>query len=165
MMDYLPRIGIGYDLHRLVEGRKLIIGGVEIPHHLGLLGHSDADVLIHALIDSLLGAIAAGDIGRLFPDDDPANKDINSMELLARVKEMLDASGSYKISNIDSVVVAQKPKLSPYIQQIRESIAAALDLDISRVSVKAKTNEKVDATGREEAIVAHCSALILERTS
>lgn len=163
-MDYLPRIGTGYDLHRLAPGRKLIIGGVEIPHDRGLLGHSDADVLVHALIDAILGAIAAGDIGRLFPDNDPVYKDADSMKLLGQVRELLEEKkGKYLIANIDSTVIAQQPKLAPYIETIRTSIASALGIALDRVSVKAKTNENVDATGREEAIAAHCSVLILEQ--
>lgn len=161
-MGNIPRIGTGYDLHRLVEGRKLVLGGVEIPHAKGLLGHSDADVLIHALIDALMGAAAKGDIGRLFPDDDPGYKDIDSMELLKKVKGILEEDESYYcISNIDSVIIAQKPKLAPYIERMRECISEALGLEISRISVKAKTNEKVDSTGRQEAIAAHCSVIIL----
>lgn len=152
------RIGFGYDSHRLVEGRKLILGGVNIPFESGLLGHSDADVLTHAVIDAILGAAAKGDIGRLFPDTDPAYKDINSMELLDTTLKLC----SVKIINLDCTVIAQRPRLAPFIEDIRESLAKALGIDISRVCVKAKTDEGLDAVGRGEAMKAMAVVLLEE---
>jgi len=155
------RQGIGYDLHRTIAGRPLIIGGVNIPSDFGLAGHSDADVLLHALCDALLGALALGDIGMHFPDTDPAYKGIDSMLLLKKTMELVSARG-YKILNVDAVVVAERPKLMPYKAQMAENIAAALNTDRSCVSVKAKTNEGVDAVGRGEAIAAQVVVLLFK---
>ena len=145
------RVGIGYDVHRLVEGRKLILGGVEIEHTLGLLGHSDADVLLHAVMDALLGAAALGDIGQHFPDTDPAYEGADSMKLLAHVGDLINQNG-YAIENIDATVIAQKPKLAPHIAKMRENIARTLHLELSQVNVKATTEERLGFTGREEGI-------------
>ncbi len=153
------RIGHGYDVHRLVEGRKLILGGVDIPYEKGLLGHSDADVLLHAISDALLGAAALGDIGKHFPPDDPKFLDADSLLLLKHVGALLSDEG-YTISNIDATVIAQKPKLAPYIEQMRENIASALSLSVSQVSVKATTEEKLGFTGSGEGISAHAVTLI-----
>ena len=153
------RIGHGYDVHRLVPDRKLIIGGVEIPHSLGLLGHSDADVLIHAIADALLGAAAMGDIGCLFPDNDPRYEGADSRLLLKEVVETIRKAG-YSIGNIDATVLAQKPKLRPYIDAMREQIAAYAGLEIGCVSIKATTEEKLGFTGAEEGIAAHAVCLI-----
>ena len=153
------RIGHGYDVHKLVEGRKLIIGGVEIPHSLGLLGHSDADVLLHAVSDALLGAAAMGDIGGMFPDTDEKFKDADSLSLLKCVVERLQESGYY-VFNIDSTLLAQKPKMKPYINSMRENIAKVCNLDINDVSVKATTEEGLGFTGRQEGIAAHAVVLI-----
>lgn len=153
------RIGHGYDVHKLTENRKLILGGVEIPFELGLLGHSDADVLVHAIMDSLLGAAALGDIGKLFPDTDDAFKGADSIGLLKKVCLVLNENG-YRIVNIDSTVIAQKPKLKDYIEQMRKNIAAACNIDISAVSVKATTEENLGFTGRLEGISAHSVCLI-----
>ncbi|MCI8388762.1 MAG: 2-C-methyl-D-erythritol 2,4-cyclodiphosphate synthase [Clostridiales bacterium] len=153
------RVGQGYDVHRLTEGRKLILGGVDIPYERGLLGHSDADVLVHAIMDALLGAAALGDIGKHFPDTDPAYSGADSLELARHVARLLAASG-YKIGNIDSTIIAQKPKLAPYIETMRENIAAALMLDTDMVSVKATTEEKLGFTGSGEGIAAQAAALI-----
>ncbi len=153
----MTRFGIGYDVHRLVPGRKLILGNVEIPHSLGLLGHSDADVLIHAIIDALLGAAALGDIGSHFPDNDDRYKNIDSGELLKKTGELLKNAG-FKIGNIDSIVIAQKPKLASYIPEMRKRIAEILEIDINSVSVKATTEEKLGFTGREEGIAAQAVA-------
>ena len=155
------RIGQGYDVHRLVEGRKLIIGGVEIPHSVGLLGHSDADVLLHAIADALLGAAALGDIGLHFPDSDPAYKGISSLKLLSHVKDLLRKNG-FSISNVDSTVIAQAPKLMPHIPAMRENIASALGIPVSRVSVKATTEEHLGFTGEKLGIAAQAIALITE---
>ena len=153
------RIGHGYDVHRLVAGRKLIIGGVEIPHSLGLLGHSDADVLLHAISDALLGACAMGDIGGMFPDTDEKWKDADSLKLLEAVADRLRSEGC-KIGNIDSTVIAQKPKLKPYIDEMRANIARACGIDISLVSVKATTEERLGFTGSEEGIAAHAVCIV-----
>ena len=153
------RIGHGYDVHRLVEGRKLILGGVEIPFEKGLDGHSDADVLVHAVMDALLGAAAMGDIGQHFPDTDPHFKGASSMMLLARVAQMLQRSG-HRVVNIDSTVLAQAPKLAPYIKMMRANIAAALMIDIDCVSVKATTEEGLGFTGSGQGIAAHAVCLI-----
>ncbi|NMC56316.1 MAG: 2-C-methyl-D-erythritol 2,4-cyclodiphosphate synthase [Eubacteriaceae bacterium] len=153
------RIGIGYDAHRLEKDRRLILGGVEIEHEKGLLGHSDADVLVHAIMDALLGAAAMGDIGKHFPDTDIKYKDINSMSLLRQVYQMLATQG-YKIVNIDSVIIAQKPKLAPHIEKMRENIANSLYMDISDISIKATTEENMGFTGREEGISAKAVCLI-----
>lgn len=154
------RIGIGYDVHRLVENRKLILGGIEIQHHLGLLGHSDADVLVHAIMDALLGASGSGDIGRHFPDSDPQYKGISSLLLLKHVKNHLAEKG-YKVHNIDAVIVAQKPKLAPYIERMVANIALTLDESPSNVNIKATTTEGLGFTGLEEGIAAHAVATIL----
>lgn len=153
------RIGHGYDVHKFSENRKLILGGTEIPYELGLLGHSDADVLVHAVMDALLGAAALGDIGKHFPDTDEKYKGADSIALLREVCTLLAESG-YKISNIDSTVIAQKPKLKDYISDMRENIANACGIDVSQVSVKATTEEKLGFTGRLEGISAHAVCLI-----
>ena len=155
------RIGHGYDVHRLTENRRLILGGVLIPHNKGLLGHSDADVLIHSVMDSILGALALGDIGKFFPDTSDEYKDIDSIKLLSSVYEMMSKRG-YKISNIDATVIAQKPKLAPYIDKMRENIASVLHCDINRVNVKATTEERLGFTGSEEGISAHAVVLLEE---
>ena len=152
-------MGIGVDFHRLVRGRRLFLGGVEIPFQLGLAGHSDADVLLHAICDALLGAAALGDIGRHFPPGDPAYKDISSLELLARVRELL-AEGGYLPLQLDSVVIAEAPKLAPYIGEMRGRIAEALGLPVGAVSVKATTSEGLGPMGRGEGIAAWAVALI-----
>jgi 2-C-methyl-D-erythritol 2,4-cyclodiphosphate synthase len=153
------RIGTGYDVHRLVEGLPLWIGGVQIPHTHGLLGHSDADVLIHAVCDALLGAAALGDIGKHFPDTDPQYKGISSVILLTHVGKLLKEKG-YTVGNIDSTIVAQRPKLAPYIQQMRQAMADALGIDVEQVSVKATTTERLGFEGREEGISAQAIALL-----
>lgn len=153
------RIGHGYDVHKLVEGRKLIVGGIEIPHNKGLLGHSDADVLLHAISDSLLGAAAKGDIGCLFPDNDEKYKGADSLSLLKEVVKVLKNDG-YSVNNIDSILIAQKPKMRPYIDMMRRNIADVCGVDIDFVSVKATTEEKLGFTGREEGISAHAVCLI-----
>ena len=155
------RIGHGYDVHRLVEGRKLILGGVELDFSLGLLGHSDADVLLHAVSDALLGAAGLGDIGRHFPDTDPQYKDADSLELLRIVGQKIFAAG-YQISNIDVTVLAQKPKLKEYIGRMEENIARALNLDASRVNVKATTEERLGFTGQELGMACHAVCLLEE---
>lgn len=154
------RVGMGYDVHRLVPERDLIIGGVKIPYEKGLLGHSDADVLLHAIMDALLGAAALGDIGKHFPDNDPAYKGADSLMLLGRVGEILSGEG-YVIENIDSTIIAQKPKMAPHIEQMRKNIADTLGLDISRVNVKATTEEGLGFTGTGEGISAQAVALIM----
>lgn len=153
------RIGTGYDLHKLTLGRKLIIGGVEIPFEKGLLGHSDADVLVHAIIDALLGAVALGDIGRHFSDSDPKWKDADSIMLLKTVGKML-ADNGYHIVNIDSNIIIQQPKMAPHIDQMRKNISSALGIDIDTVSIKAKTNEGLDSVGTGQSAVAQAVALI-----
>ena len=153
------RIGHGYDVHRFAENRKLILGGVELPFEYGLLGHSDADVLLHAISDALLGAAALGDIGKLFPDTDDRFLGADSLLLLAEVVRVLEENG-YKIVNIDSTVIAQKPKLRGYIDTMRQNIAGACKIDVSQVSVKATTEEKLGFTGRLEGISAHSVCLI-----
>ena len=153
------RIGHGYDVHRLVEGRKLILGGVEVPHTLGLLGHSDADVLTHAVMDALLGAAALGDIGRHFPDTDPAYAGADSLKLLDHVVELLEEKG-YQMGNVDATILAQKPKLAPYIEKMRDNLAARMKVEPDQVNVKATTEEKLGFTGAEEGIAAHAVALL-----
>ncbi len=153
------RIGHGYDVHRLIPERKLIIGGVEIPYELGLLGHSDADVLLHAICDAILGAIGAGDIGRHFPDSDPAYKGIDSRKLLSHVINLAEQRG-YVVSNVDTTVIAQQPKLSPYIEQMAAVIAAECRVDPDRVNVKATTTEELGFTGRKEGIAANAVVLM-----
>ena len=149
------RIGHGYDVHKLTEGRKLIMGGVDIPHSLGLLGHSDADVLLHAISDALLGALALGDIGKHFPDTDPAYKGADSLKLYALVQE-----NGYEVCNIDATVLAQKPKLAPHIPVMRQNIADALGVDVNKISVKATTEEGLGFTGQQEGIAAHAVCLL-----
>ncbi len=156
------RIGHGYDVHKFAENRKLILGGVEVPFEKGLLGHSDADVLLHAIMDALLGAAALGDIGKLFPDTDDEFLGADSTKLLTEVCRVLDENG-YKIVNIDSTVIAQKPKLRGYIDTMRQTIAEKCSLDIAQVSVKATTEEKMGFTGRLEGISAHAVCLIEEK--
>lgn len=153
------RIGHGYDVHRLVEGRKLILCGVEIPHTLGLLGHSDADVAAHAIMDAILGALALGDIGKHFPDTDDRYKGISSILLMQHVRQLMEEKG-YRVGNIDATILAQKPKLAPHIVHMRENIAAALGCDVEQVSVKATTTEKLGFEGRQEGISAHCVCLL-----
>ena len=155
------RIGQGYDVHKLVIGRRLIIGGVEIEHETGLLGHSDADVLLHAICDALLGAAALGDIGKHFPDTDEKYKNINSLILLSEVGKLLYKEG-FTINNIDATVIAQAPKLAPYIEKMRQNIASALELDIKYVSVKATTEEHLGFTGRKEGIAASAVCILNE---
>lgn len=155
------RIGHGYDVHRLVEGRKCIIGGVDIPHEKGLLGHSDADVLLHAMMDAVLGAMAAGDIGKLFPDNDPTYKGADSLVLTRRVAEVMTQRG-YRLGNIDATVIAQAPKLAPHIPAMRERIAEAFGVEVDRVSVKATTEERLGFTGSGEGIAAHAVCLLEE---
>ena len=153
------RIGHGYDAHRLVEGRKLILGGVEIPYERGLLGHSDADVLLHALADAILGAAALGDIGHLFPDSDPATEGIDSRVILRAAAEAAAPAG-YAVENCDVTVIAQRPKLAPYLARMRENIAADLQTELSAVSVKATTEEKMGFTGSGEGISCHAVVLL-----
>ena len=155
------RIGHGYDVHRLTQGRKLILGGVQIPYEKGLLGHSDADVLTHALMDALLGACALGDIGHLFPDTDPTYAGADSMKLLDRVVEYLGERG-FRVGNVDVTVLAQAPKLAPFVPQMRENLARSLGLALDRVSVKATTEEGLGFTGRGEGIAAHAVVLVEE---
>ena len=156
------RIGQGYDVHQLVEGRPLILGGVEIPHDKGLLGHSDADVLLHTITDAALGAIGGGDIGKHFPDTDPEFKDSDSRKLMTHIWQYVKEQG-YELGNVDCTVIAQKPKLAPYIEQLRASIAGLLEADVSQVNVKATTNEKLGSLGREEGIAALAVILLVER--
>lgn len=153
------RIGNGYDVHTFAEGRKLIIGGIEIPHDKGLVGHSDADVLLHSITDALLGAVALGDLGKHFPDTDKKYKDANSKILLKESYKLVKEKG-YKLGNVDAVVVIEKPKLSPFIQKIRESIASILESNVDQISVKATTNEKLGFIGREEGIAAFATVLV-----
>ncbi len=156
------RIGIGYDVHKLVEGRKLVLGGVCIPHEKGLLGHSDADVLLHAICDALLGAAALGDIGRHFPDTDSKYENIDSMILLKNVCDMIYEKG-YHISNIDATIVAQKPKISPHIDAMIKNIAKCMNVETGQVNIKATTTEKLGFEGRLEGISSHCVCLLEER--
>ncbi len=156
------KIGTGYDIHQLVDNRNLIIGGVKIPYKKGLLGHSDADVLIHAIIDAMLGALALPDIGTLFPDNDAEFKNISSLILLKKVYALITEKG-YEINNIDSNIIAQEPKMMPYIPQMKKILADTLGIDVDLISIKAKTNEKVDAVGRLEAIEANAVALLVKK--
>ena len=161
-MERLPfRVGHGYDVHRLVENRKLILGGVEIPYEKGLLGHSDADVLLHAVSDALLGALALGDIGKHFPDTDPAYAAADSLKLLELVVEKVREQG-YAVGNLDATVLCQKPKLAPYIGSMREKIAAVCGVSAEQVSVKATTEEKLGFTGEGLGISAHCVCLLVK---
>ena len=155
------RIGHGYDVHRLVEGRDLILGGVKIEHHLGLLGHSDADVLLHAVSDALLGAAGLGDIGKHFPDTDPQYKGADSLKLLQIVGQRVREAG-YRVSNIDVTMIAQKPKLRPHIEQMETNIASSVGVDVSRINVKATTEEKLGFTGTEEGMACHAVCLLEE---
>ena len=155
------RIGHGYDVHRLVNGRKLILGGVEIPHEVGLLGHSDADVLLHAISDALLGALALGDIGKHFPDTDERYSGADSRVLLGAVKSLVNERG-WQIGNVDATVLAQAPKLAPHILAMRENIAATLGISVDRVSVKATTEEKLGFTGEKLGIAAHAVCLLFQ---
>lgn len=154
------RVGIGYDVHRLVEGRKLILGGVEIEHTVGLLGHSDADVLLHAISDALLGAAALGDIGKHFPDSDPAYRGISSLLLLSQVGKLLAEQG-YRVGNVDATIVAQAPKLAPYIEMMRANIAEALAVDVSAISVKATTTEGLGFAGTKEGMASYAVAMLV----
>ena len=156
------RVGMGYDVHRLAEGRDLILGGVQIPWEKGLLGHSDADVLIHAIMDALLGAAALGDIGKHFPDTDPAYEGISSVMLLKHVAELLQENG-YGITNIDATIIAQKPKMAPHIPQMRENIADALGIGLSALNIKATTEEGLGFTGRGEGIASQAICLLHTR--
>lgn len=156
------RIGHGYDVHRLVEKRKLILGGLEIPHHRGLLGHSDADVLTHAVMDSVLGALGLGDIGRHFPDDDPTYKDADSLGLLAVCVEIMEQQG-YRLSNLDATIVAQRPKLAPYLEAMKDNLAVVLRTGPDAINIKATTEEKLGFTGTGKAIAAHCVCLLAPR--
>lgn len=160
------RVGLGYDVHKLVEDRDLILGGVKVPHTLGLLGHSDADVLVHAIMDALLGAAALGDIGKHFPDTDMEYKGADSMKLMARVRELIEEKG-YVIENIDATIIAQKPKLRPYIDQMEENIAKVLRIERDQINVKATTEERLGFTGREEGMAAQaiCSLATLYEAS
>ena len=157
MMDF--RIGHGYDAHQLVEGRRLVLGGVKVPHTLGLLGHSDADVLLHAVMDAIIGALALGDIGCLFPDSDQTYKDADSLRLLGKVRLVMEEMG-WQIGNIDATVVAQEPKLKPYVSKMREHIAVACATNPGNVNVKATTEEEMGFTGAEEGICAHAVCLL-----
>lgn len=154
------RIGNGYDIHQLAADRPLILGGVNIPHHLGLLGHSDADVLTHAIMDALLGALGLGDIGHYFPPSDPKWKGADSMVLLQQVAEIIQSQG-WQVSNIDSTIVAEQPKLKPHLKSMRSAIAETLRVEIDQISVKATTNEKLGPVGREEGICAYAVALLI----
>ena len=156
------RIGHGYDVHKLVGGRDLILGGVNIPHHLGLLGHSDADVLLHAINDALLGALALGDIGKHVPDTDDEYQGADSLELLACVYELVKEKG-YEVCNIDATILAQAPKLAPFIPQMRLNIARALEIELDAVSIKATTEEKLGFTGEEKGIAAHAVCLVYKK--
>ncbi|RVU54927.1 2-C-methyl-D-erythritol 2,4-cyclodiphosphate synthase [Anaerosphaera multitolerans] len=156
------RIGIGYDVHKLVEGRKLIVGGVEIKHEKGLLGHSDADVLIHAIMDSILGALNLGDIGKLFPDTDEAYKDIDSKILLGKIYEIMVDEG-YEIGNLDSVIAAERPKFKGYIESMKNIISDILVTDVENISIKATTTEKLGFVGREEGISAEAVVILKKR--
>ena len=156
------RIGHGYDVHKLVEGRKCIIGGVDIPFSKGLLGHSDADVLVHAVMDAVIGALALGDIGHLFPDNDPSYEGADSLVLCARVAEIMRGKG-YVIGNVDATVIAQAPKMAPYIDQMRENIASALNTEVENISVKATTEEKLGFTGEGLGISANAVCLLVKK--
>ncbi|MDF2565094.1 MAG: ispF [Massilibacillus sp.] len=155
------RFGMGYDVHKLVEGRKLILGGVEVPHTLGLLGHSDADVVLHAIEDALLGAAALGDIGRHFPDNDDSYKGISSMILLEKVRDIIGQAG-YKVNNIDATIVAQKPKLASFIPQMNENIARVMQCELSQVNVKATTTEGLGFAGTQEGIASYAVVGIMK---
>lgn len=153
------RIGHGYDVHRLTAGRKLILGGVEIPWHVGLDGHSDADVLTHAVMDALLGAACLGDIGQHFPDQDDRYRNINSLLLLKEVRRLIEEK-DYQIGNLDATVIAQKPKLAPHLEAMRRNLAETLEISIDQINLKATTEERLGFTGKEEGIAAHCVCLL-----
>lgn len=157
--DKMLRIGNGYDVHILTEGRRLMLGGVEVPHTKGVLGHSDGDVLIHAIMDAMLGALALGDIGQHFPDTDMKYENIDSMILLKKVKELVAERG-YRVINLDSIIVLQKPKIKPYIEAMRKRIAEVLEIDMEQVSVKATTEEKLGFTGDESGVKSYCVVLL-----
>lgn len=157
--DIMIRIGNGYDVHILTEGRKLVLGGIEIPHTKGVLGHSDGDVLVHAVMDAMLGALALGDIGQHFPDTDMKYENIDSTILLKRVKELVAERG-YRVINLDSIIVLQKPKIKPYIEAMRKRIAEVLEIDVEQVSVKATTEEKLGFTGDESGVKSYCVVLL-----
>ncbi len=159
ILEVVMRIGTGYDVHRLCENRKLILGGAEIEFEKGLLGHSDADVLVHAIMDAILGAAAEGDIGKHFPDSDDRFKGISSLLLLEEVNKIIKRKG-YKIANIDSTIIAQRPKLSPYLTQMRENVAKVLDIDVSQINIKATTEEGLGFTGSGEGIAAQAAVLL-----
>ena len=156
------RIGHGYDVHRLVEGRKLILGGVEIPHTLGLLGHSDADVLLHAVMDAILGALALGDIGKHFPDTDEKYKGISSVELLTEVGKIISENG-FSVGNIDATLAMQRPKIAPFIEKMRENTAKALKVDVSQIGIKATTTEKLGFEGRGEGVSAYAVSMVFKK--
>lgn len=156
------RIGQGFDIHKLVEDRKLIIGGINIPHDKGLYGHSDADVLVHSIIDALLGALSLGDIGTHFPDNDPAYKNIDSLVLLEKAYSLVKEKG-YKINNLDNTITAEQPKMKPYIPLMREKLASVLDIDIDLISIKAKTMEGQDSVGEKKAIIANSVVLLINK--
>ena len=156
------RVGMGYDVHKLVEERELILGGVNIPHTLGLLGHSDADVLLHAIMDALLGAAALGDIGKHFPDTDPQYKGISSMVLLEHCYQLMDKEG-YEINNLDSIIMCEAPKMAPHIQKMRENVASKLHCDISQINIKATRGEKLGFVGRQEGMVAQAVVLLRKK--
>lgn len=158
----MMKIGLGYDVHDLVEGRKLVIGGIEIPHTKGLKGHSDGDVLTHAIMDAIIGALGRGDIGRNFPDNDQKYKDIYSIKLLERVSEFLDESG-YTVGNMDCIVIAQKPKLANYISSMEKLVAETLNIDVDRVNIKATTTEKLGFEGREEGISSQVAVILTKK--
>ncbi len=158
-MEKVFRTGIGFDVHRLVEGRNCILGGVDIPYEKGLLGHSDADVLLHAISDALLGAAGLGDIGTYFPDTDPAFKNADSLVLLARVREEVEKSGC-KIESLDSVVICERPKVNPHREEMKQNVARVLNIDVSRIGIKASTSEKLGFTGRGEGIAAQAVATV-----
>lgn len=158
-MEKVVRCGIGFDVHQLVEGRKCIIGGVDIPHSLGLLGHSDADVLVHAICDALLGAMGLGDIGTWFPDNDPSFKGIDSLILLGKVREQME-KGGFSLVNLDSVVMCERPKINPHREKMQANIARTLGVDVRQVGVKATTTEKLGFTGRQEGIAAQAVASV-----
>jgi 2-C-methyl-D-erythritol 2,4-cyclodiphosphate synthase len=155
------RIGNGYDIHKLVEGRKLILGGLEIPHNLGLLGHSDADVLTHAIMDAMLGGLSLGDIGHYFPPNDPKWSGANSLELLEQVNQLIINKG-WQIGNIDSVIVAERPKLKPYLQSMISKLSEKLQISSEQISIKATTNEQLGPVGREEGICAYAVVLLIK---
>ncbi|MBP0019226.1 MAG: 2-C-methyl-D-erythritol 2,4-cyclodiphosphate synthase [Cyanobacteria bacterium SBLK] len=156
------RIGNGYDIHKLVTGRALILGGVEIPHELGLLGHSDADALTHAIMDAMLGALALGDIGHYFPPSDPQWKGANSLVLLEKVNEIILSKG-WQVGNIDATAIAERPKMKPHLRKMRETLAKTLNIESDRISIKATTNEKLDAVGQEQGIAVYAVALLVKR--